>query len=38
MDPGCNNKIHFNIMMHRNGNKMRVINFNPKPENFSVGD
>ena len=38
-DAGCNNKIHFHIMMYKDGNKLSVItNFNPKPEYCSVGD
>lgn len=39
VDPGCNNKIHFHIVMHKNGNKISVITcFNSKPEYYSVGD
>jgi hypothetical protein len=39
MDPGCSEKkMHFNIMMHKDGNKISVItNFNSKPEYCSVG-
>jgi len=39
MDAGHNNKIHFHIMMHRDGNKTNVItNLNSKPEYCGVGD
>ena len=33
------NRIHFRIMMHKDGNKISVItNFNSKQEYYSVGD
>jgi len=33
MEPGCNNRIHFHIIMHKDGNKISVITyFNSKPE------
>lgn len=39
MDAGCNNRMHFHIMMHKDGNKISVITYcNSKPEYYSVGD